>query len=178
MSSRCARSATTRALALALTLRVLVTLTLILTLTLTRCEIGDHEGLWSLLRKAQREEATDGSLNSAGGVKALVGATTKDGATPLYYACKNGFLECARVLLDFGGTCRGTDSGGFTPLWVACARGHYECAELMLRQPGATVDQRARDGRTPLYAACEGGNLSCVRMVLDAKADIEARRVG
>ena len=140
------------------------------------CEIGDHEGLWSLLRKAQREEATDGSLNSAGGVKALVGATTKDGATPLYYACKNGFLECARVLLDFGGTCRGTDSGGFTPLWVACARGHYECAELMLRQPGATVDQRARDGRTPLYAACEGGNLSCVRMVLDAKADIEARR--
>ena len=50
---------TTRALAL--TLRALVTL------TLTRCEIGDHEGLWSLLRKAQREEATDGSLNSAGG---------------------------------------------------------------------------------------------------------------
>ena len=46
----------------------------------------------------------------------------------------------------------------------------------MLRQPGATVDQRARDGRTPLYAACEGGNLSCVRMMLDAKADIEARR--
>ena len=57
-----------------------------------------------------------------------MGATTKDGATPLYYACKNGFLECARVLLDFGGTCRGTDSGGFTPLWVACARGQYECA--------------------------------------------------
>ena len=133
-----------------------------------------------------------------------MGATTKDGATPLYYACKNGFLECARVLLDFGGTCRGTDSGGFTPLWVACARGQYECArscpnpnpdpdpnpnpnptssyfflsrcaELMLRQPGATVDQRARDGRTPLYAACEGGNLSCVRMMLDAKADIEVR---
>ena len=36
--------------------------------------------------------------------------------------------RCARVLLDFGGTCRGTDSGGFTPLWVACARGQYECA--------------------------------------------------
>ena len=46
------------------------------------------------------------------GVKSLVGATTKDGATPLYYACKNGFLECARVLLEFGGSTRGTDSGG------------------------------------------------------------------
>jgi len=144
------------------------------------CEIGDHEGLWSLLRKLQRDEEKGGSLNSSGGVKSLVGATTKDGATPLYYACKNGFLECARVLLEFGCTTRGTDSGGFTPLWVACARGQFECAELMLKQPsarpGASADQRARDGRTPLYAACEGGNLPCVRMMLDAKADIEARR--
>ena len=32
------------------------------------CEIGDHEGLWSLLRKLQRDEEKGGSLNSSGGV--------------------------------------------------------------------------------------------------------------
>ena len=31
------------------------------------CEIGDHEGLWSLLRKLQREELKVGLLNSSGG---------------------------------------------------------------------------------------------------------------
>ena len=31
------------------------------------CEIGDHEGLWSLLRKLQREEEKGGSLNGSGG---------------------------------------------------------------------------------------------------------------
>jgi len=138
------------------------------------CEIGDSEGLWSLLRKIEREQ--ESSLSSAGGVKSLVEATTPDGATPLYYACKGGFVECAKVLLGFGATTRSTQSGGFSPLWVACARGKFECAELMLKQPGATADQRARDGRTPLYAACEGGSVPCVRMMIEAKADIEARR--
>ena len=139
-------------------------------------QIGDSDGVWSLLRKLEREEREEeGSLTSAGGVKSLVGATTPDGATPLYYACKDGFVECARMLLQYGATTRGTSSGGFTPLWVACARGRHECAALMLKQRGATADQVAKDGRTPLYAACEGGSVPCVRMMVEAKADIEAR---
>ena len=91
------------------------------------CEIGDSEGLWSLLRKIEREQ--ESSLSSAGGVKSLVEATTPDGATPLYYACKGGFVECAKVLLGFGATTRSTQSGGFSPLWVACARGKFECVD-------------------------------------------------
>lgn len=139
------------------------------------CEIGDSEGVYLLIRKLQRQE--EGSLLDAGGIQNLVDATTPDGATPLYFACKNGAIECCRILLRSGANPGlSTRAGGFTPLWIACAKGKREPAALMLQQPGMVVDQRAKDGRTPLYAACEGGEARVVQMLLDKRADVEARR--
>ena len=59
------------------------------------------------VRKLEREQ--EETLIDAHGVGLLVDATTPDGATPLYFACKNGFVECARILLQYGATpARGT----------------------------------------------------------------------
>ena len=89
------------------------------------CEIGDVETIYLLIRKLEREQ--EETLIDAHGVGSLVDATTPDGATPLYFACKNGFVECARILLQYGATpARGTHAGGFSPLWIACAKGRRE----------------------------------------------------
>ena len=54
-----------------------------------------------------------------------------DGATPLFIACQEGHLECARLLLEAGAAVNQASDDGATPLFVACHEGHLEVAKLL-----------------------------------------------
>jgi len=120
-----------------------------------------------------------------------------NGATPLYMACQNGHLACAKLLVESGAEidncttdghfvvalnvdCADVDKGrtdnGGTPLGAACRSGHVDCVELML-SVGASVDKaRTDDKRTPLFEACWNGHADCAQALLDAGADVNLAR--
>ncbi|EOD29526.1 hypothetical protein EMIHUDRAFT_365862 [Emiliania huxleyi CCMP1516] len=54
-----------------------------------------------------------------------------NGATPLFVACRNGQLECVRLLLEAGAAIDQADEQGATPLFVACHFGQLEVAKLL-----------------------------------------------
>jgi ankyrin repeat protein len=138
------------------------------------CETGDSDRVYLLIKKA---EEGDQSMFDENSVSKLVDATSEDGVTPLFVACKAGSVECARLLLKAGAsTTRRTTTHNLTALWIAAQKGKTACVELMLVQRRAPIDGVSKDGRTPLYAACESGSAECVKALLDAKADIERRR--
>jgi len=141
------------------------------------CETGDSDRVYLDLKHAEEGDQTILSDLSLG---ALVEATTADGVTPLFAACKGGFVECAKLLLTNGAMPnRATKAHKFTPLWISCQKGRDRCVKLLLEQREVMIgglNQRAADGRTPLYASAESGSAPCVRLLLDAGARLELRR--
>lgn len=75
--------------------------------------------------------------------------------SPLFVACRNGELACARVLVEVGGAeMNSRTQSGCTPLMVACKRGALGCVRYLL-SAGKRVDAnaQARCGVTALYTA-------------------------
>jgi hypothetical protein len=162
-------------------------------------KFGDHDEIFLVIRKVERDDSIES-------MTAIIEPSTADGVTPVYEACKGGFTECARLLIEAGaGAGRPTKSGKLTPLFIAAQKGNYDCIELLLKQRCARqhtrrahvrplrvrpadpaigarsfrdvrVNHQTKDGRTALYAACEGGQPKCVQMLLDAGATIDVRR--
>jgi ankyrin repeat protein len=99
---------------------------------------------------------------------------TSDG-TPLYYAALCGFQDLVERLVIKYPQHVNTRCGRFvTPLVAALSRRHFQTAEL-LRHNGADVDVRGKVGRTPLHSAAWYGDLEMVRLLLNYKADVNAR---
>lgn len=59
--------------------------------------------------------------------------------TGLYRACRQGHLDCVRLLLDRGANAQATDDSGTSCLTVAKERNHHEIVKLLLEH-GATAD--------------------------------------
>ena len=70
-------------------------------------------------------------------------------------------------------------SDGWTPLHLAAFFGHKELA-LRLIERGAEVDARSTNAmkNTPLHAATAGRKTELVNLLLDEKADVNARQEG
>jgi hypothetical protein len=103
---------------------------------------------------------------------------TTSGATPLYYAALFGFQDLVEHLI-MKHPHHVDARGGFfeTPLLAALARRHFQTAEL-LRNNGADVNVRYRDGTTPLHATAWYGDFEMVRVLLNYKADVNAQGNG
>ena len=65
---------------------------------------------------------------------ANINAQDKDGKTPLYHACEQGFLLAAEFLLSRGADVTMGTKQGITPLVIASQRNHKEVAWLLVRQ--------------------------------------------
>jgi uncharacterized protein len=95
----------------------------------------------------------------------------RDGETALRIAVQQGAVDLVRLLIDKGAK---PDAGGLM-LCAATRLPHgEEIARLLL---GAGVDPNARgsDGQTPLIMAVRNVNVPLVRLLIDAKADLQAR---
>ena len=90
----------------------------------------------------------------------------------LFFACQEGQVDAARLLLDNGAAVDRATEDGRTPLYVACENGHVDAVRLLLDQ-GADVDRATNNGSTPLYAACNEGHVDAARLLLDNGAAVD-----
>lgn len=91
-------------------------------------------------------------------VRATVDVLTTDALTPLYYAVKEGHLDIARLLLDYGANIDAVvDSDGFTILGTAIKRGYAGMVELLLERGADKDSSKVLQGLTPLSLALSHG---------------------
>jgi ankyrin repeat protein len=98
------------------------------------------------------------------------------GLNPFYLAVSKGYLGVAEVLLANKADVNapsGTDGNRMRPVHVAARDGRMDLLQLLI-QHGADVNASA-PGWTPLGLAANSDNTNAVKILLDAKADIEAK---
>ena len=103
-----------------------------------------------------------------------VNAKCYDNRTPLFVACRRGYVNVARLLLDHGADMNIQTISEMMPLHVASSNGHVEVAQLLLER-GAALDAQTKRKDTPLCLASEFGHLEVVRLLLDHGADVHIR---
>eukprot|EP00105_Crassostrea_gigas_P038197 XP_019922345.1 PREDICTED: ankyrin-1-like [Crassostrea gigas] len=119
-------------------------------------------------RVAHRREITVQLLLDNG---AYINLCDKDGASPLYMACQNGYDRTVELLLDNGADINLCDEDGASPLYISCQNGHDSTVQLLLDN-GADINLCDKDGASPLYIACQNGYDRTVRLLLSNGADI------
>lgn len=82
---------------------------------------------------------------------------------PLHYACQNGYLQLAELLLRYGADPNMEDADMHTPLHFAARNNQLDCAALLLKH-GAIVDAPDIAGWTPLRGAilCQHENMAAL----------------
>jgi ankyrin repeat protein len=55
-----------------------------------------------------------------------------DGRTPLHFACKEGYLEVVKLLIELGADKEAKDKWNETPLHLACIEGHLDVVKLLI----------------------------------------------
>ena len=97
---------------------------------------------------------------------------------PLVWACLEGFVDAARLLLDRGAAVNGFNFEGWTPAEAAACGNHVDVLELLLER-GASLDVvpgpevgHTRYG-TPFLAACIFGSVEAATLLLERGSDIE-----
>ena len=76
------------------------------------------------------------------------------GLTPMYFASRQGCVECVKTLASLGADVNAVDQEGISPLVSAIINGHFDVAGALL---DLKADPNIADstGRTPLYAAVD-----------------------
>lgn len=82
---------------------------------------------------------------------------------PLHYACQNGYLQLAELLLRYGADPNMEDADMQTPLHFAARNNQLDCAALLIKH-GAIVDAPDIAGWTPLRGAilCQHENMAAL----------------
>ena len=106
----------------------------------------------------------------------------KNGSTPLLYAVANNNLNCTKALLEAGADpSLGMHDNSKTPFFTCVYKGFTEIARLMLER-GAVGSNEVfyiqGDEAPALVLAVEGGHTDLVRLLLEFKADPNARLAG
>lgn len=87
--------------------------------------------------------------------------------TPLQYACKNGFLNSVRILLQYKVDINISERRfGYTALHLAVMGGYVECVRLLL-SAGADIFAKANDTKkAALHYAADSGSVDCLKELL------------
>ena len=97
--------------------------------------------------------------------KALVGARTPDGATPLHFAARLGHVKVAAVLLAHGADINAAEGESkLTPLHWAASYGRSKVVALLLTH-NANRGAKSWDGKIPLDFARESQDLETIGLL-------------
>jgi ankyrin repeat protein len=103
-------------------------------------------------------------VNKGGRDSEAVGMVETGGSTALLFAARQGDIECARVLLDFGANVNDVAADGNSALVIAAHSGHGGFAAFLLDR-GANPNA-AGAGYSILHAAVQRGDLELVKASL------------
>ena len=95
---------------------------------------------------------------------------------PLHLCCVNGYPEAAQVLIDNKADPNALDVYGQSPLHCACFEGHAGVAAVLIKARAQVDMTTSAEKLTALLWACVNGHEDCVRLLLDAKANPNARK--
>ena len=88
----------------------------------------------------------------------------KFGGTSLHFACGEGHLEVAKILVASGADIN--DNNGGSPLMDAARNGHLDCLKFLISNNAIVNDKCTNDRRTALMIAADGGHISCMTELL------------
>jgi ankyrin repeat protein len=99
-----------------------------------------------------------------------------DDVTPLHLASRDGRVEVARVLLEYGANVNARDISKWTPLRHALDKGHVKVAQVLIKN-GADVGAQGLDEWMPLHWASRHGQAELVQVLLEHGATMDAKDV-
>jgi ankyrin repeat protein len=106
--------------------------------------------------------------------KADINAPQADGATAMQWAAYRNDLALADVLIAAGANVKAANREGATPLYLASLAGSGPMLAKLL-QAGADANEMGPQGETPLMLAARSGDLGSIKLLLDYKAQINAK---
>jgi ankyrin repeat protein len=97
----------------------------------------------------------------------------KSKSLALSWACRMGFADIVKVLLDHGTPVTGAWVEGGPPISWACIGGHLEIVKLLLNEASSSqVNVLDGDGRSPLSLAVGSSNLEITKLLI-AREDVD-----
>jgi len=106
---------------------------------------------------------------------ASLGVKDKDGHTVLGLAIRNEDASMIQLLIEKGADLEAADDEGCSPLYLAVQSSNIDMVELLLKFNPNVALLNAKTGKTAFHQAIEDGNESIAELLLDARADIDAR---
>jgi ankyrin repeat protein len=124
------------------------------------CALGDKVSLNRLLQVSAESPLMNIDLD----------AKDSNDCTALFWAARNGNLDCVRILLEAGADIEAPGYGGLRPLHQCC---NFVRENLMveLLDRGAEINATDDVGNTALHWACRRPSLAIVKILLNRGAD-------
>ncbi len=97
-----------------------------------------------------------------------------DEATPLYYACMNGYKGVVKLLLQKGANVNSKGLFKRTPLFDAVAEGYERIVKLLLKN-GADISLEVSWGETALSNATKRGDKEVIKLLLENGAGVDVK---
>jgi ankyrin repeat-rich membrane spanning protein len=91
-------------------------------------------------------------------------------STPLLEACRRGYDEIVRILLDAGADARWKNKVGWSAFYEACRGERLSTVQLLLNHDKDLMELADNDGITPLIVAAHHSDI--VRFLLDRGANV------
>lgn len=105
--------------------------------------------------------------------------------TALIVACETDSTEIVKLLLTMKKAkhldVNQENKRGRRPIWISALKGNAEIADMLLNVRGTECDVNFTDpdsGTTPLYRAILSKSVAVVKLLIDAKADVNMRKMG
>lgn len=102
-----------------------------------------------------------------------VDAVDGEGLSPLHFACRKGYKDIVKLLLEKGANVNALSNTSVTPLHFAAASGNKEVIKLAV-DGGADVSATDKEGKNPLMYAIEAKKAEAAKYLIELGADAAA----
>ena len=91
----------------------------------------------------------------------------KWGRTPLHFACRYGYLQIAKILVENGADVNAKDNDGYTPLSESCDYGFIDIVKYLVEECSVDVNTKDKYKSSPVHTASFYGRLNMLKILVD-----------